>query len=444
MASQRSENWSRRKFVQSSTGALVAGAAAWGGTSTLAVAAEAIRPKISDVQTMTMQGPGRNYVYVRILTSDGHSGIGEGYGTPGVGVAQQIMEIKPYLVGKNPLEIEKLYTLLDTGAKDLSGTRTDGSAHNFMRAASAIDMALWDLAGNVLNTPTSVLLGGQYRDHVRVYDHSRPDDFFDKGALNEWAAKVKAHPSGFTAHKVDLPRTSSIWSTGKPRRDAVPDATRSLNTEELSTRELIRIGQAYENMRDALGWDHDLMVHCHWEFDLPTAIKIAEATAPAKPLWLEDPLGVDYSESWKLLTARSPVPILTGENLTRVEGFAPFIINDGCNIMNPDLRNSGGLSETRRIAELADQYGMPISTHGTASQVCTYAVAQWGSAIHNYMIGECITGEGGWMDQVLKLDGPYIEKGYIKVSDKPGLGLALNREVVEAHLATGEKWWGDV
>src|SRR5439155_711910 len=124
-----------------------------------------------------------------------------------------------------PQEIDVLYTLLGDGAPNLSGTRTDGSAHNLMRAASGIEMALWDLAGKLLDTPTSELLGGKFRDHVRVYDHSRPGNPFDKAVCREWAAQVKQHPSGFTAHKVDIPRTSTLWAA-PPAEGSAQAATR--------------------------------------------------------------------------------------------------------------------------------------------------------------------------------------------------------------------------
>jgi L-alanine-DL-glutamate epimerase-like enolase superfamily enzyme len=440
--SQDRSRWSRRNLLRAGPATLLTGAAALSGVGSLAIAAERVRARISDVQTMTVQGPGRTYVYVRILTSDGHSGVAEAYGTPGVGVAEQIMALKPALVGKDPLEIDRIYTFLGQGAPSLAGGRTDGSAHMLMRAASGVEMALWDLAGNLLDTPTAILLGGQFRDHVRVYDHSRPRDMFDKASCREWAAKVKAHPSGFTAHKIDFPRTDTIWEPDAARpQDA--DNGRDPANRQLTTKELIRIGQAFENMREAIGWDHDLMVHCHWEYDLRTSIQLAEAVAPARPLWLEDPLPVDYSDSWKRLVERSPVPILMGENLARREGFAPFLVNQACDIVNPDLRNSGGFLETKRIADLASLYGIPMTTHNTGSQLHTYQACQWAASVRDFLMCETITGEGGWMDQVLRLDGPYIEKGYVKTSDKPGTGVELNRDVVQAHLAPGQKWWGE-
>jgi L-alanine-DL-glutamate epimerase-like enolase superfamily enzyme len=393
-------------------------------------AAQRKRVKIRDVQVMMLEG-GRTYTLVKITADDGLFGIAEAYGSPGVGVKEQVLSLKPWLVGKDPLEIDALYTNMGVGSRNLSGTRTDGSAHNLIRAVSGIEMALWDLAGKILDVPTSTLLGGKFRDRVRVYDHAAPKNMLDKGSVKEWAAQAKAHSSGFTCHKFGFPNT-----------DPNVDLARDPSNRMLTTRELINIQQGFENCRDAIGWDHDIMVHCHWEYDLRTSIQIADAIESIKPVWLEDPLSVDYTDSWKRLCASTKVPICMGENLARREGFKDFIMNQGCDILHPDLRNSGGFLETKRIADFAHLFGLPMANHNTGSQVNTYASAQWAASIRDYMSLETVTGEGGWMDEVLILDGPYIKNGFIQVSHKPGLGMTLNPDVVKAHLAAGEAWWG--
>jgi L-alanine-DL-glutamate epimerase-like enolase superfamily enzyme len=415
---------SRRSF-------LGAGAAASFLPVSQLAAAEKKQLKIRDLRTMTVQGPSRTYVLVKVVADDGLFGIAEAYGSPGVGVKEQILSMKPGLLGKDPLGIDVLYTDLDAHLRDLAGTRTDGSAHNLMRAASGIEMALWDLAGKALGVPTSTLLGGRFREKVRVYDHAAPGDMLDKASCREWAQKVKADPAGFTAHKFGFLHTN-------PQFDKARDASNRV----LTTRELIDIRQGFENCREAIGWDHDIMVHCHWEYDLRTAIQIAEAVEPIEPLWLEDPLQVEYSEDWASLCQASRVPILTGENLARREGFKDFIIHRGCDILHPDLRNSGGFLETKRIADMADVFRQPMANHNTGSQLHTWATCQWAASIRDYMTCETITGVGGWMDQLLLLDGPYIQDGFVRVSDRPGLGVELNPDVVKARLAPGERWWG--
>jgi len=161
----------------------------------LAYAATA-RRKIRDIRTMTLKGPSRTYVLVKVIADDDTYGIAEAYGTPAIGVKEQILSLKPALIGKDPLEIDTIFTFLGERTPDLSGTRTDGSAHELMRAASGIEMALWDLAGKILGVPSSTLLGGRFRERVRVYDHATPRNMLDKASCREWAEKVKADPAG--------------------------------------------------------------------------------------------------------------------------------------------------------------------------------------------------------------------------------------------------------
>jgi L-alanine-DL-glutamate epimerase-like enolase superfamily enzyme len=151
---------------------------------------------------------------------------------------------------------------------------------------------------------------------------------------------------------------------------------------------------------------------------------------------------VDYSDAWKRRVESSTVPICTGENLERCEGFKDFIINQACDIVHPDLRNSGGFLETKRIADLAELFGLPMASHNTGSQWNTWATCQWAASIRDYLACETITGQGGWMDQVLLLDGPYIQNGHLRATEKHGLGVDLNPDVVKGHLAQGETWWG--
>jgi L-alanine-DL-glutamate epimerase-like enolase superfamily enzyme len=406
----------RRQFLTAA-----AGLPALALAQTQTAARKALKLKIRDVQTMVIQGV-RTYTLVKVVADDGLYGIGEAYGSPGVGVKEQVLSLRPWLLNKDPLQIDAIYTHMGEHTPALSGTRTDGSAHALMRAVSGIEMALWDLAGKALQVPTVTLLGGRFRDRVRVYDHAAPRNMLDKSSCREWAQKIKSDPSGFTAHKFGFPH------------DPV--------ARVLSTRELMQIRQGFENCREAVGWDHDIMVHCHWELDLRSSIQLTQAVESIKPLWLEDPLPVDYTDSWKRLAAASNVPVCTGENLVRRQGFKDFILNQGCDILNPDLRNTGGFLETRRMADMAEMFGLPMANHNTGSQVFTYATIQWAASLHDYMTCETVTGLGDWMDQLLLLDGPYIKDGFIQVPDKPGLGTELNPDVVKQHLAAGERWWG--
>jgi L-alanine-DL-glutamate epimerase-like enolase superfamily enzyme len=393
-------------------------------------APEKRRTKIRDLQTMVVQGP-RTYTLVKVVADDGLFGIGEAYGSPAVGVKEQVLSLKAELVGRDPLEIDTIYTTLGEHTPALSGTRTDGSAHMLLRAVSGIEMALWDLSGRILNQPVSILLGGRFRDRVRMYDHAAPKNMLDPASVRDWAQRIRSDPAGFRTHKFGFPNT-------KPGSDHARDRSNRL----LTTTELLNVRKSFENCREAIGYDHDLMVHCHWQYDLRTSIQLSEAVEAIRPVWLEDPLPPDYSDSWKRLTASSRVPICTGENTVRRQGFKDFIINQACDILHPDLRNTGGFLEAKRIADMADVFGLPMATHNTGSMVATLANVQWAASIRDYIACETVTGQGGWIDEMVLHEGPIFRDGHIAVSDKPGLGIELNPDVVRAHLAAGEQWWG--
>ncbi|NND34073.1 MAG: mandelate racemase/muconate lactonizing enzyme family protein [Saprospiraceae bacterium] len=411
---------SRRSFLTSMAG-LSATALLAGSTHDTMLAGEYGKVKITDIKTMMLNGP-RTYTLVKVETDAGISGVAEAYGSPGLGVREAIHGLRERFIGQDPLQIDRLYT----------GYRyTDGSAHAQQRAMSGIEMALWDLAGKVLDVPTHTLLGGKFRDRVRLYDHHVPKDYNDKIACKDWADAVKERPNGISIHKFGVPRTTASNDIGY-------DPSNRL----LSSKGLSMLIDGYQNARDALGWEHDIMIGCHWEFDLRTSIDLAKGLESIKPLWLEDPLPVAYSESWKRLSLMSPVPICTGENWMRRADALPFIENSAIDIVHPDLRNSGGFLENKRLADLADLHFLPTANHNTGSIINGMATVNWAASIRDYLACETIFFDGGWMDDVIVHDKPLCQNGFVEVTDKPGLGIELDPDVVRAHLVEGEKWWG--
>ena len=411
---------SRRTFLSSLAG--ISATTLWANSGHgRIIGAQTGKVKITDIKTMMLNGP-RTYTLVKVETDVGISGIAEAYGSPGLGVREAIHGLRDLFIGKDPLQIDRLYT----------GYRyTDGSAHAQQRAMSGIEMALWDLAGKILDVPTHALLGGKFRDRVRLYDHHVPKDYSDKISCKDWADEVKERANGISIHKFGVPRTNASNDLGF-------DPSNRL----LSSKGLSYLITGYENARDALGWEHDIMIGCHWEFDLRTAIDLAKGLESIKPLWLEDPLPVAYSESWKRLAGMSPVPICTGENWMRRADALPFIENSAIDIVHPDLRNSGGFLENKRLADLADLHFLPMANHNTGSIINGMATVHWASSVRDYLACETIFFDGGWMDDVIIHEGPLCQNGFVEVPDKPGLGIELNPDVVKAHLVEGEKWWG--
>jgi L-alanine-DL-glutamate epimerase-like enolase superfamily enzyme len=437
----------RRDFLKTAAAARFAALAA--GSSALATfnsmaATQKGKVKITDVKVMILQGP-RTYTLVTVLTDSGLYGIGEGYGSPGVGVKEGILELRPYFIGKDPLDVETLYLGL--------GQRVDGSAHMLLRAVSGIEPAVWDLCGKILNVPVSTLLGGAMRSSVRMYHDEGPRDMMDKASCREWADRMKASPAGWTAFKIGPQRGGGRGGRGGGRGAGVaPDAAGApgggqtqrtgLATRELSTRELIDIQKGFENTREAIGWDYDIMFHGNWSYNLISAIKLAQALESVKPLWIEDPLPPDYSDAWSHLVSVSKVPILTGENLGRRQDWVNFFSKKGIHIGQLDVRNVGGLLEAKKISDLADLNLIPMCSHNSGSIVCNFAALQWAASVRDFLAAETMIGNGAWMDDVILHDGPIVKNSHVALPDKPGIGIELNPDVVKAHLAPGESWWG--
>ncbi len=381
------------------------------------------RARIADIRAMVLQGP-RTYTLVKVLSDAGVYGIGEGYGAPGVAVKAGVMELRPYFLGKDPLEIETLYYGL--------GDRVEGSANTLPRAVSAIETALWDLAGKLLDQPAAVLLGGRYRERVRVYLEQGPANMLDRANCNDWADRMKADPAGWTAYKVSPP---AIPAKLDPAQDP--------SNRVLTSRALREIRQAFEYCRDAIGWDADLIVHCAAPYTLRAALQLADAIAPVKPLWLEDPLPPDFSADWARLAQASQVPIAAGAGLTRRRAFKDFMVNRGCDVAQLDPRNAGGLLESKKMAGLAGLCGLSVAGKNTGTALNTMAGVQWAAAVRDFLAAETAAGRRNWMDDVILHEKPLVEQGHIAVPRKPGLGVDLNPDVVQANLAAGERYWGD-
>jgi L-alanine-DL-glutamate epimerase-like enolase superfamily enzyme len=412
--------------------------------------AEPLRKKvrITDLKAMVIGKAGGNTL-VRIDTDAGVSGYGETYW--GFGVKEIMMGyLRDAIVGQDPLDIDPLCTkmILVTGGAGAIGGVT-------LTAISGVEIALWDLAGRLLGQPVCKLLGGQYRSGVRVYLTSSPENFVDPASCREWAAVVKEHPYGFTAVKTDVRREGY---SKENLYDKLFDNARG-QSRQLTNGDLDLNAKGFTNVREALGPDFGIAAHLHWELDWSDALNLARAIAPIRPMWMEDALPPDFSDAWVKLTEASPVPVLTGENLYTMRGFMPFVVHQGCHIVQIDIPKAGGLLEAKKISDLAGLFDMPVSSHNASGPLGAVASAHAAAAMrdfkgHEFSVGRLnatssdlpwghITGDPvhAWESCVLH-DGPLIRDGRILIPDKPGLGVEPNPEYVRAHLAPGEAWWG--
>lgn len=356
-------------------------------------------------------------------------GIGESY--RGGAIAELMHYIEDVLIGENPLDVERLFRLM---VQELSGH--GGTTGKVVTAASGIEIALWDTAGKLLGVPVYQLLGGKYRDTVRIYcdchageaysvEHGSTDysdnDAYAPAAYAETARDVVEQ--GFTAIKFDLDTPI----------DNDPDPVNG----RLSNAAIEHKVETVEAIRDTIGDGVDLAFDCHWDYSLESGKRLARKLELYDLMWLEDVLPPENMRAQCELARSTEVPLATGENRFRVHEFAELIQEFGVDILTPDTSTCGGLAETKAIANRAEEQYIPISPHNVCSPIGTMANVHLGAAVPNFDVLEYHALDVEWWDDLLVRSEPLIEDGYIEVPEAPGLGVELNKDVAEQH-ATGE------
>ncbi len=415
----------RRKFLQTLAVCLPLFAAPYDK------AAAAIRKKvkITDVKCMIVRGTW-DWNLIKIETDSGVYGIGEAYWGPGV-KDLVLNQLKPLILGEDPLNVDKLYTKMlmrSAGAGAIAGVT--------VTAASGIEIALWDLAGRLLETPVCNLLGGRFRDKVRFYRTLQvPPNVEDMSSWKAQVAEARAEKWGWTAFK--------FQGDGIPPH-ADPDYREPGHDpylRNLTGKDIRRITRAMETVRESLGPDIDFAVECHWKYDVNDVINLAKALEPVKPMWLEDPVPPDNAEAMARVQHSTTIPVCTGENLYGRQGFRKIIELQACAGVHIDIPKSGGLLESKRISDLAEMYYIWTAAHNPASPLGTIASAHAASSMRNFRIHELAKYVAWWPDLVVH-EGPIWQNGYLTIQDKPGYGVEINPDVAKAHLAPGETWWG--
>lgn len=388
------------------------------------VEAEKGHVRITALKAVQMRTTGQSLV--KVETDAGIVGIGEAGGT-GPMTRANLRYMEDVLLGQDPLEIERLYdTMVNIQHPNRSHVPT----------VSGVDIALWDIAGKILNRPVSKLLRGQYRSEIALYTNSNgPADWLDKGAVREWAAQIEAHPYGWKTLKMGflMPPYNGVL-----KRDFPQQAKRY---PTLMPTELKVIGRGYENLREALDPSIDMIVHMNNMLDLPSAIGLAQVVAPIMPLWLEDPLPIPYHDSWKVLKAASPVPISTGEKLEAPREFLPFLANGVVDLMQPDVVFAGGFTGSWRIAELAEMYDIPITTHNAGGMVHNALTAHYGATTRNFVMSESALKMYSVVIEEIIQEKLEVVDSMLRVPTGPGLGITLDEDAVRANRMPGEPYW---
>ncbi len=358
--------------------------------------------KITDVRTV----PVDRYLFVQVHTDAGIVGLGES-GTWGfLEASEKVVEtFKRYLVGQDPLRIEHHWQYL------YRWSHFSGAA--IMGALSAVDIALWDIAGKYFGVPCYQLMGGKCRDKARVYCHVFGDT---KEKLVQGC--VNAKKQGFTAigHLTPFLDESRDVPYFKTHADKIQDAIDTVR-----------------RYREAVGNEVDLCIEIHRRLTPAEAVALAEGIEPYRPMFYEDPILPDSLDAMELISRKIRIPIATGERFTTMPQFASLLARGAVQYIRPDVCLAGGLTQSKKIAGLAEAFCAQVVPHNPLSPVSTAACMQLAACIPNFALLEYPGNEhSGTKSEIVK--GAFeLENGFLRVSDAPGIGVELAEDAAKRH-----------
>ncbi len=323
--------------------------------------------------------------------------------------------------GKTPLNVHRLFEDIRR-----SGFFEGAQSGMFIAVLSAVESALWDLAGKAGGLPVYQLLGGKFRDKIRVYMDTAlyqqrlptPEDFA-KSARD-------AAAMGFTAIKFDLDQANDPNKYDRYNWTASPA-------------ELQRMVDQITGAREAVGPNIDICADMHGRYDAPTGQQVAKLMEPLNLMWLEEPIPAENVDAYKRITESTSTPICAGENLYLAHGFRRLLELGAVDIIMPDLQKAGGLGEAQRIANLANLYYVPFAPHMVASYLGAMASAHVCASVPNFMILEWQTyfHSNPMFQEIVTFDGPMVEDGFITLSEQPGVGVEINEEGMRKYATEG-------
>jgi galactonate dehydratase len=363
--------------------------------------------KITDIKCGFIRGG--HSLFVKIHTNQGIWGCGEGVdATPGTYHLVKLMAER--IKGRSPLNVNRLFEDIRK-----SGFFEGAQAGMFIAVLSAVETALWDLVGKALGLPVYQLLGGKYRDRVRVYCDTGTYRDTDKSTDHFAQSAVEAVKMGFNAVKYD------IDEAGDPNKYDRYNWTASPG-------ELERMYNQIASVRKAVGPKIDICVDMHGRYDMTTGKRVAKMMEPLNLMFLEEPIPAENVDAYKLISESTSTPICAGENHYLAHGFRRMLEIGAVDIIMPDLQKAGGLGEGQRIANLANLYYVPFAPHMVASYLGAMASSHVCASVPNFMILEwqIYFHEDPMFKEIVTFDGPMVKDGFIPLSEKPGIGVEIN------------------
>jgi len=383
---------------------------------------------ITDVQTTIIEG-NFPWTLVRIYTDEGTYGTGEAVLGPKADA--YIDHAKQFLIGESPLDIDARMSELYARLAHHGGISGVG-----VTAASALDIALHDLAGKLLGVPAYRLLGGKHRDSVRVYcdthagahlheaaDEAESEEFDDPYAPEAFVgAAEEVLEEGFDAIKFDL--------------DAGHRFEGDMRNSHLSNKGVEYRRKIVEGVTEAVGDRADVAFDCHWSWNADSVGRLASAVSDYDVWWLEDTVPPENHDVQIEVTRNVDTTIAAGENVYRAQGARRLLENQGLDVIHPDVPKNGGMLEAKKIADMAKTYYIPLALHNVSSPIGTMASAHVAASASNFLALEYHARDVPWWGDLVGEE--LIEDGEIEVPDEPGLGVELDRGVAKEHLAEGE------
>jgi len=380
------------------------------------------RPKLKITEIRTAEVRVHGYqVHVRIYTDQGI--IGQGESTDAAqGNVPLIRSFARLLTGQDPLNVEAAFERIRT-----SGIFAGAQSGQYVTALTAVEIALWDIAGKALGLPIYQLLGGRVRDRVRVYCDSGSREMIP-GDERSLARIKQIQELGFTAAKIDIDDAAD-----PARFDRVNWTASNGEIDHM----LAKIAFTRENYPKAI----DLAVDMHGRYDATTGKRVATEVEKFKLMWLEEPVPPENIDAMREIRASTSTPICCGENLFLRHGFRELLEKRAADIIMPDFQKCGGLLEARKIADMAHTYYVPVAPHAVTSPIGMMATAHVCAAIPNFLVQEW-----HWVDTIdlwrnwIK-EGEIIQKGFITLPERPGIGVEMNDDGARKAQVPNTPWF---
>ena len=366
--------------------------------------------EITGVETFVVANPWKPWVFVRLETDQGLTGLAEAtaHGKPRT-VAAAVEEMSDFFIGEDPFDTERLW---------LEMYRDEWFSKNVINTTviSAVDMACWDIKGKVLDRPVYDLLGGSvHGDRLRAY-------------ANGWYTETTDDPESWK----DAARRVVDDGYDAMKFDPFGDSWQRMDRETFN--HAVRVVGA---VREAVGPDVDLLIEGHGRFTPGQAVEVANALDEFDPTWFEEPCPPDSINSLRKVSEKSPVPIATGERMMTKYDFRDLLARTDVDIIQPDIMNTGGITEAKKIAAQAEAEHVSFAPHNPQGPVATAICAHVDAAVPNFMIQEIFqTYDVEWVNDLL-VDPITVEDGYVEIPQRPGLGIELDESVVEEHAYAG-------